>query len=326
MTIVQPAVPSSTAESVRTHLIETIGQTRVEAARRHLRRKAVVVVATFIVSYALLLLGRQSAVALVVGVVGLMLVGYASISTVMHDANHNAMFEDPRSSRRVGYWLDVFGASSMIWCFKHNDVHHDFANVTDTDTDIQQGPFLRLSPHQKWRPWYRFQHVYAPFLYGFVTLQTFLADFVNLTRRKVKNQSMVRRPGLGDLAIFGAGKVVFVLWAAAIPTLLYGWPALVVGLVASWFVGLALALTVQVAHAVDIVEFEESHDALPDEDFVTFQARVTADVVTTGARGWMLRWMAGGLDRQLAHHLAPSLPHTLYPHCLLYTSPSPRDS
>jgi linoleoyl-CoA desaturase len=29
--------------------------------------------------------------------------------------------------------------------------------------------------------------------------------------------------------------------------------------------------------------------------------------------GHAFRWMAGGLDHQIEHHMAPRLPHTVYP-------------
>ena len=309
----QPSPGMDTVESVRQQLLDRLEHGQLQSARRRLQGKAILVAAAFVVSYAFVLLGQVQPIAAAVGVVGLMAVAYASISAVMHDANHHAMFENPRLSRLVGYWLDLFGASSMVWCFKHNRVHHDFANVTDTDTDVQQSPFLRLTPHQRWRPWFRFQHLYAPILYGFITVQTYAGDFLNLFSRRVKNQTMDFRPGLVDLTMFGLGKVLFVIWAVVVPVILFGPVALLVAFVASWFVGLALALTVQVAHAVDIVEFHENKDEIPADGFVKFQARVTADVTTRGFRGKVLRWFTGGLDRQLVHHLAPSLPHTLYP-------------
>jgi linoleoyl-CoA desaturase len=50
------------------------------------------------------------------------------------------------------------------------------------------------------------------------------------------------------------------------------------------------------------------------DDFVAHQLRTTADVASSlPVLGHLFRWLVGGLDHQLEHHLAPRLPHTLYP-------------
>jgi linoleoyl-CoA desaturase len=46
------------------------------------------------------------------------------------------------------------------------------------------------------------------------------------------------------------------------------------------------------------------------DDFELHQLRTTVDV---DRRVPLLRWMMGGLDHQIEHHLAPRLPHTIYP-------------
>jgi linoleoyl-CoA desaturase len=59
--------------------------------------------------------------------------------------------------------------------------------------------------------------------------------------------------------------------------------------------------------------------ALPDDPrrgdhFVTHQLRTTVDIRSSlPLVGHAFRWLVGGLDHQIEHHLAPSLPHTIYP-------------
>ena len=63
------------------------------------------------------------------------------------------------------------------------------------DTDLDQAPFARLSPGQKWRPWHRYQHVYMWILYGFLTLQWFvIADFIDLMNHGVGAHPFPRQP------------------------------------------------------------------------------------------------------------------------------------
>lgn len=304
------------------HFSTLVSEDALTVARRRLRLKALLVVVLFFGGYALAIFAT-SIWLIVPGLVGVGVAAFASIASVMHDANHGATFTNPVLNRAIGYWLDVFGASSLVWCFKHNRVHHEYANVDGFDTDIQQQPFLRLNPHQQWRPWHRLQHLYAPVLYGFITVQVFASDFVNLIRGRVKNQRIGDRAGVWDLVAFGAGKAVFVAWALVVPVVVHGWIAMPVAFVVAWVVGVGLALTVQIAHAVDIVDhFPEPAEVTAasgdDTDslraFVRHQADSTADVDTAGSIGAVIfRWLVGGLDRQVAHHLVPGLPHTLYP-------------
>lgn len=320
-----PTDPSRTAGSsgeaaVRDLLVARVGIDALRRARRLLRFKALAIVAGFVAGYALIIAGANlGPVVISIGVVAATLSAYLGITSVMHDANHGALFVSPRLSRLAGYWVDFLGGSSLLWCFKHNDVHHEYANIHTVDPDIHQAPFLRLTHHQKWRPWYRFQHVYAPVLYGFMTLQVFATDLLSLARRKVGGHRLDPAPTTRQVLAFIVGKLVFVTWSFVIPFLIFGFWGLVVAVAATWCVGLALALTVQVAHAVAEVDHPTSTDELAAGGdallaFVRHQASVSADVETNSPiLGRLVRFFAGGLDRQVAHHLVPSLPHTLYP-------------
>ncbi len=297
--------------SVSAQLIEQLDPTEITAARRKVQRKAALVMVGFIVSYVLAVSGNGWG--LVVGLVGLAVSSYATISVVMHDANHGAMFARPRMNRLVGYSLDFFGASSLMWCIKHNDVHHHHANVDEVDADIRQQPFFRLNHYQKWHVWHRYQHLYAPVLYGFLPVQFVFADFYNLLRSSIRDYKIEDKPSTLQVVGLLIGKVVFIGWALVLPVYLYGIKAALVAFGVAWVVGVALALTVQVAHVVDIVEHYEFSDDTPSGRFVRHQASVTADVQTKGPLGKVFQWLAGGLDKQVAHHLVPSLPHTMYP-------------
>lgn len=300
-------------EAVGEYLRRRVGASALRAARARLQLKALTVVAVAVGSYALVLGLHDQWWAVAIGAVGLMLSAYASITVVMHDANHDAMFESPILNRIAGFWVDMFGASSMVWRFKHNSVHHEQANVDRVDTDIQQEPFLRLNQFQRWHWWHRFQHLYAPLLYGFINIQVYLSDFINLVRRRVKNQDMIERPPMVETLFFAVGKLLFALWVFVVPVVVFGWWAVPAAMAMLWVVGAALALTVQVAHSVDIVEQFDAPFEGSLTDFVRHQVSATADVEGRGVLGFVVRWMTGGLDKQVAHHLAPNMPHTIYP-------------
>ena len=82
----------------------------------------------------------------------------------------------------------------------------------------------------------------------------------------------------------------------------------------SWSVGFVLAVTFQLAHCVDNADFPGPDAARRGEDFIAHQMATTVDVRSSlPVLGHLFRWLVGGLDFQVEHHLAPRLPHTAYP-------------
>ncbi|MFN0090700.1 MAG: fatty acid desaturase family protein [Acidimicrobiales bacterium] len=288
----------------------------IRGARRRLHAKAVVIAALGTLGYAGLVLAPVGFAVRAASCVVLVVAAVAAATSIMHDANHGAFSRSRRLNRMAGYTADVLGGSSWVWRFKHNSLHHAHANVVGMDTDIEEEPFARLAPSQAWRPWHRWQHLYLWPLYGFLTFKWLLvSDFGILARGKVGDHPLPRRPRPAELALLLLGKALHVTWALVIPLLLHPWWAvLAFYAVAAWVVGFMLAVIFQLAHCVDRAEF-----LLPDAPrrgahFPLHQLRTTVDVECRGRlTGGFLRWLVGGLDHQVVHHLAPGLPHTIYP-------------
>ena len=49
--------------------------------------------------------------------------------------------------------FSLLGVSAYLWRMRHTRSHHVFPNVNGCDVDIDENPFVRLSPNQPWR-WY----------------------------------------------------------------------------------------------------------------------------------------------------------------------------
>ena len=291
------------------------GDAELRRARRRLQAKAVVIGLLSVGSYVgLLFFAHGPLVAMLLAAV-LVLALIATSTSVMHDANHGSFAKSARVNRVFAYTADVLGASSFLWRYKHNSLHHGNTNVVGTDTDIEQMPFARLAVEQPWHRWHRYQHIYMWPLYGFLTVQWFLfSDFGNLATRRVGSQPLRQAPRRRDVAMLMAGKLVHLSWAVLIPLMLHRWWTVVAFYFAvSWLVGFALAVFFQVAHCVDTVEFAEEHAPRRGDDFALHQLRTTADVACdTPLIGASLAWLMGGLNRQIEHHLAPGTPHTAY--------------
>src|SRR5262249_47699902 len=66
---------------------------------------------------------------------GLAAIGFA----IQHDGGHNAYSRRSWTNRLAAWSLDLMGASSYLWYWKHHIFHHTYSNVAGQDTDIELG-------------------------------------------------------------------------------------------------------------------------------------------------------------------------------------------
>jgi linoleoyl-CoA desaturase len=199
---------------------------------------------------------------------------------------------------------------------QHNDLHHGTTNVVGFDSDLELAPFARLAPSQPWRRRFRWQAFYIWPLYGFLTLKSLLvSDVVALVVRRMGRQPL-RRP-VRPVAVMriGVGKLAHLGWALTVPLWFNPWWKVLLGyLLVSWCVGFILAIVFQLAHCVDVAEFPGEQLRRRGDEFAAHQLRTTVDVASPiPVLGHVFRWLVGGLDHQIEHHLSPRLPHTVYP-------------
>lgn len=286
----------------------------VRLARRRLHAKALFTVLVFAGSYWLLVFAHVSALTRALAAVALVHALLATATGIMHDANHGSFARSRRVNQVLAYSADVLGASSWLWRRNHNVAHHHYTNVSGMDHDIALAPFARLASDQEHRRWYRFQHLYLWFLYGFLTLKwlcfgDFQSWWVNRADLRQRSRSYRR-----DVTLMFAGKIVHCGWALVVPLLLHPWHlVLAVYLACSWSLGFALAVIFQLAHCVDRADFHTAAPSMTGDDGMRHQLATTVDFAASSTLARFYgSWLLGGLDHQVEHHLAPRLPHTVY--------------
>jgi linoleoyl-CoA desaturase len=288
----------------------------IAAARRRLHLKAVGIVVLALTSYFGLVIAHVSLLVRCVSAAALVVAVTAVATGIMHDANHGAFSRSRRVNRCMSWSLDLLGGSSWLWRFKHNTLHHGHTNVIGIDSDIDQGGYARLVASQPWRAWHRYQHLYVWLLYGMLTLRWLVfTDFSNLARGRVGPQRLiVGRRGRNTVFMF-LGKAVHLTWAVGVPLALHPWwGVLAFYLACSWVLGLKLAMIFQMAHCVEEADFVAADVPHRGREFQLHQLRTTVDITCRApAFRWYVRWLMGGLDHQVEHHLLPALPHTAYP-------------
>jgi linoleoyl-CoA desaturase len=232
---------------------------------------------------------------------------------VQHDANHGAYSNHGAVNRLLGMTLDLLGASSYLWHFKHNIAHHTYTNVAGADDDIDIGPLARLSPAQPRRRFHRVQHFYLWALYGLLIPKWhFIYDFKNVARARIARNRFPRPRGFSLVQLIG-GKAMFFGWAMVVPILFHPWWVVLLYYAGiSMVLGLVLGVVFQLAHCVEEADFPEPPPGtlrLPHA-WAVHQVRTTVDF----ARGnRMLSWYLGGLNFQIEHHLFPRICHVHYP-------------
>jgi linoleoyl-CoA desaturase len=287
---------------------------RSQGGDRAMRAKTVAILGWFVGSYALLLVFGAASPALAIALTISVALATAGIGfSIMHDANHGAYARSPGVNRAVGFTLDLVGASSYVWRFKHNVHHHTYANVDGMDADVDGAPFLRLAPSQRLRALHRFQHLYAWPLYGLLALKWWLVDDARDLLLGRIGAHRYPRPGGGELAGALGGKALFLGWAVALPLAIHrsAW-VLALFVLGSTVLGAVLSTVFQLAHVVPDARFHAARggDGRMPTGWAEHQVRATADFAPSNR---LLGWYVGGLNFQIEHHLFPAVCHVHYP-------------
>jgi linoleoyl-CoA desaturase len=242
--------------------------------------------------------------------------GMAGIGlSVMHDANHGAYSKNARVNKWVGYIIHTIGGSDINWRIQHNVLHHTFTNVDGMDEDIDPGKVMRFSPNAPRLKGHKYQHIYAWFLYGLMTMMWFtVKDYKQVIRYEkmdlLKTQGISFRKALTGIII---SKTLYVLGVFGLPLIFspVPWYITLLGFLSMHFIaGFWLGIIFQPAHVVPSSNYPKPDDSGNIEaDWAVSQLFNTANFAP-GAK--LLSWYVGGLNYQVEHHLFPNICHVHY--------------
>lgn len=232
---------------------------------------------------------------------------------IEHDGGHQSYSNYPWINRVMAMTLDLIGASSYVWHWKHSVVHHTYVNITGHDADIDVGPLGRLTPHQKRLRFHRWQHFYLWPLYGVNVIKWHLYDdFRDVIKGRI-GSFRIPRPKRWELVCFIAAKALFLTMAFVVPMIVHRFWIVFLFYGATVFVaGVLVSVVFQLAHCVEEAEFP-----LPREDsnslenaWAIHQVETTVDFARSSR---VQSWLLGGLNFQIEHHLFPRVCHVNYP-------------
>ncbi|MCB0291304.1 MAG: acyl-CoA desaturase [Calditrichaeota bacterium] len=240
---------------------------------------------------------------------GFVLVGF----NIMHDGNHGSYSRNKTINRIMGYTADMIGGSSFLWKQKHNILHHTYTNIEELDDDLNSNGLLRLSPDQPWRPWHRFQHLYALPVYSLLTLSWILfSDFKKFFTGKIGSYE-ISKPSAGDTVLFFLAKLFYFGYTLVLPMFFHPVLYVLIAFVCIHLVfGLTMSVVFQLAHTVEGNTFPQ-----PDPESRTIEQEWAIHEIETTAnfapKSRLAAWYMGGLNFQIEHHLFAKVCHIHYP-------------
>ena len=248
---------------------------------------------------------------LLCGVLG---VNIATIGfNIMHEGGHQSFSKYKWLNTVSAYSLNALGGTIYFWKQKHNINHHTYTNIDGMDFDIDI-KFMRVHTEQPKYWFHRYQHLYWVLLYGISYLAwIFYQDFEKYFSRKMGAKASLINMPLKEHIIFWLTKIWYVTIYIVLPIVMIGWLKALFGLLIIAIIsGLTLSIVFQMAHVLDETHFPEvdKDDPKIDREWAVHQLSTTANFAT-GSK--FLRWLLGGLNFQVEHHLFPRISHIHYP-------------
>lgn len=233
---------------------------------------------------------------------------------VMHDANHGVFSKNKTFNKIAEYVMNLLGGDAAIWRMQHNVLHHSFTNIHEADEDIIGPPLLRFSPHDDKKDVHRYQHIYAWFLYGLMTIiKLTYTDFKRAIRYRKMELIKDNKELSSRILKIISGKIFYVTYMIAMPLIFapFAWWLTLLGfLVMHIICGFILSIIFQTAHVMTTSEFP-----LPDEEGRIENNWAVHQMLTTtnfSPKSRIFSWFIGGLNYQIEHHLFAGISHVHY--------------
>ncbi|MEQ8304614.1 MAG: acyl-CoA desaturase [Cyclobacteriaceae bacterium] len=278
--------------------------------------KTIVMFSLYFIPFTIILSGSFSSLPLFYFLNAVMGIGLAGIGmSVMHDANHGAYSKKPWVNTLLGYSLNLVGGNAFNWKIQHNVLHHTFTNIEGVDEDITPRGVLRFSPHTQWKPFHKFQFIYAWFFYGLLSFVWIIFKDYGRLMRYIDDGMIAKQKTslLKEWSILLVTKLSYYAVMIALPILIlpFAWWQTALGFFTMHYVaGFILAVIFQPAHVVDGTEFP-----LPDDGGNIYNTWAIHQLHTTtnfAQSNRLLSWYVGGLNFQVEHHLFSNVCHVHY--------------
>ena len=277
--------------------------------------KTIFMISLYVVPFILIITYFESTLMIVLMWL-LMGFGMAGVGlSIMHDANHGAYSKNKYVNQVLGLMINTAGGSAVNWRIQHNVLHHTYTNVTGMDDDINPGKVMRFSPNEERLKMHKYQHMYAWFFYGLMTLMwCTVKDYRQAFKYDKQDLMKTQNTTLGRLLFeIALTKVLYFAVIFVLPFLfspMSWWGTILCFLMMHFIAGLILGMIFQPAHVVPTSNFPVPNDSgVIEADWAVSQLYNTANFAP---KARLLSWYVGGLNFQIEHHLFPNICHVHY--------------
>lgn len=274
--------------------------------------KGIILTLTYIIAYASILISSGSTISLVSAYLLMGISGVMIVFNLVHDASHQAISKSKWVNRSVCFLGDLVGINTYIWNIRHNIQHHTFTNVLGGDLIIENIPLIRLSPHQDYKKFHRYQTLYAPLFYMLYSFYwMFVIDFRLFLKKDICNLHDIKHP-IKEWLILILTKVFYIFYMLIIPWIFT--PLSFIAVLGLFFLmhfaaGLLLSFVAVLGHFVEGPSFPEPSNGLIENSWSEHELEATIDFAP---KSKIVNWITGGLNTHVAHHLFPSVCHIHY--------------
>ena len=248
---------------------------------------------------------------------GFTALGYVNIFiafNIMHDATHEAYSADKKVNKFWGYSMNWVGGTEYLFRRMHG-AHHGYVNIHGIDVTLETHGLFRFTPHEPYRWWHRYQHIYTFILYSLAHFQWVVAKDIKwfFGEAHIGNQKNIKHP-VSEYVILIISKIFYWGVMLILPMVVLScpwWWTVLAFVILHILPGLTFALMFQVTHVYD-----GTHYPLPDDEgniennYALHVVETTADFSRTNKIG---TWLMGGINIHVIHHIFPTVCHVHYP-------------
>lgn len=287
---------------------------RAKTGGKQILFKGIFYAALAVAFYLLTLSGRLGAVGTVFSATACGLFVLLLVTNIAHDAAHDALSGNKKFDRFVHTLVfSLLGSNAYLWRLRHVKSHHNFPNVNGCDVDIDENPFIRLSPNHPGRWYQAFQHLYAPLIYAMVALHSiFVQDLIYLFKKRLANLHDIRHPPY-QYVLFVLTKIAYFGLMLALPMALldFAWWQVLIGyLFVTAVQSIVFAFMLIGTHFTE----ETAFPTLNEEGYLPHSWADHALLTSMDwlPRSWLANFISGGANAHAAHHLFPNVSHVHY--------------
>ena len=207
------------------------------------------------------------------------------------------------------YFWDLLGASTEVWKYQHNVLHHQYVNTPD-DPDVAAGfPLLRFHETQLYKWYHQFQFFYVLPLYTLTHFGILLHNLVVTLAPSVVHHMI---PTLYGLPV---SKRNYIVTRVPYFCIFFGIPIMCMGhewsvvltmyVLFSLVIGFVAGLFFAASHISSKIDRQPKDPCL--KSVGTFIAWQSSQSVNIHSDSLIANVLFGGLNQQIEHHLLPSL-------------------